>query len=263
MKCTHCGGNIGLEDKVCPYCGTPNENALGHQEDMRRFEASFKETKAHVEERSSRFSRLAVPVTLAVILLLAMIASVVFSASSYDIGRRLAVKERAKHADEYKTRIDELLSEKDYMRLHALYDHNNLYILSGEEGSPLESYQMIFRACADYSQLFEMLMQRMESGSYYYTQERFPGTCGELADLLDRLNRISRESYFPDSCFSDERLADIAGIQQQAQAMLVTYAGFSSEEAAHAADYSKARLETMFEEKLKTLMQEVDQDEDH
>ena len=259
MKCTHCGGNIGLEDKICPYCGAPNEHALGHQEDMRRFEASFKETQAHVEERTSRFSRMAVPVTLAVILLLAMFASVVFAASSYDIGRSLAMKERAKHADEYKLRIEEFLSEKDYMRLNALYDNNNLYMLSGEEGSPLESYQMIFRACSDYSRFFEMLLQHMEPGSYFYNQERFSDTCGELADLLDRLNRITRETYYPDSCYTDERLADITGMQQQAQALLVAYAGFSSEEAAQAADYSKGRLQTMFEEKLK---QEVDRDED-
>ena len=69
MKCTHCGGNIGLEDKICPYCGAPNEHALGHQEDMRRYEDAFEKTRQHVEERTSRFSGFAVPVTLGLILI--------------------------------------------------------------------------------------------------------------------------------------------------------------------------------------------------
>ena len=34
MKCPHCGAQIGLEEKYCPFCGLPNEFARKHQEDM-------------------------------------------------------------------------------------------------------------------------------------------------------------------------------------------------------------------------------------
>ena len=34
MKCPHCGAQVGLEDKYCPFCGLPNEFAQKHQEDM-------------------------------------------------------------------------------------------------------------------------------------------------------------------------------------------------------------------------------------
>ena len=263
MKCTHCGGNIGIEDKICPYCGAPNEQALEHQADMRRFEASFKETQAHVEERTSRFSRMAVPITLAVILLLAMAASVLFASRSYDIGRSLARRELAGHAADYQLQIDEWLSEKDYLNLYAFYENKNLYMLSGYDGGPLESYEMVFRASGYYSQFFEMLMQRMEPGSFYYKPERISATCSDLADLLDRLYSISREDYFPEGCYSQERLADVTGMQAQAQALLQTYAGFSREEAAGVSDYSKGRLQVMLEEKIETLMQEVEPDENN
>ena len=261
MKCTHCGGNIGLEDKICPYCGAPNEQAREHQADMSRFEASFKETQAHVEERTSRFSKIAVPITLTVIVLIAMAASVAFNASSYEIGRSLAMREMAGDAGAYQQKVDEFLADKDYLNLNAYYNEENLYMLSGEEDSPLAGYEMIFRACSYYSQFFEVLLQRLEPGNFYYTAERRSGTYADMADLLNRIYSISGETYFYEGCYSQEKLDAVAGIQDQARVLLMTYAGFSAEEAAQAGDYSKGRLQAMFEEKFEALMQEVDQDE--
>ena len=261
MKCTHCGGNIGLEDIICPYCGAPNEQARKHQADMSRFEASFEETRAHVEERTSRFSRLAVPITLAVILLVLMVASAAFNGMSYEIGRSLAMREMAGHAGEYQQKIDELLVERDYMALDAYYSENSLYMLSSDQDSPLASYEMIFRACSYYSQFFEMLMQRLEPDSYAYKPERLSDTYENMADSLNRIYSISGETHFTEGCYSKERLDGVAGIQAQTQALLMTYAGFSSEEAAQAGDYSKGRLQAMFEEKFEALKQEVDQNE--
>ncbi len=45
MKCPHCGAQIGLEEKYCPFCGLPNEFARKHQEDMDRYEQEFQQTQ--------------------------------------------------------------------------------------------------------------------------------------------------------------------------------------------------------------------------
>ena len=34
MKCEHCGYNLQLEDRFCPYCGKPNPFAAQHQREM-------------------------------------------------------------------------------------------------------------------------------------------------------------------------------------------------------------------------------------
>ena len=41
MKCDHCGANIGLEDKVCPYCGKINPYAQQHQQQMQHYQQQF------------------------------------------------------------------------------------------------------------------------------------------------------------------------------------------------------------------------------
>ena len=44
MKCQYCGGDISLEDRICPHCGRLQENAVRHDEEMKRYEAAFEDT---------------------------------------------------------------------------------------------------------------------------------------------------------------------------------------------------------------------------
>ena len=52
MKCPHCGAQIGLEEKYCPFCGLPNEFARKHQEDMDRYEQEFQQTQRKFSMRT-------------------------------------------------------------------------------------------------------------------------------------------------------------------------------------------------------------------
>ncbi len=257
MKCAHCGGNIGIEDKVCPYCGEPNLQALQHQEDMRRYENAFEQTRQHVEERTSRFARLTVPLTLGLIVIVAAIASTVFMIRAYDIGRVMVERDMQKHVDEYEAQINEMIADGDYLLLNAFYQNKNLYYLTSIDGGEMEAYDMVFRASSYYSQVFETLLQRLQPDSYYYQEDRIAGTAEQLADELNRLFSIEKENYYPESCYAEDKLQVIRSIRQQTAAILETYAGFTAEETAQITDVSKAKLQTMLEEKLTALTQEV------
>ncbi len=256
MKCAKCGGNIGIEDKICPYCGTPNLQALQHQEDMRRYEDAFEKTRQHVEERTSRFSGFAVPVTLGLILIAMAVASVFFSASAYDIGRSVRLRGMKEHAGEYAGMIDEYLDAGDYLRVNALYNNKNLYYLEGVDGGEMQGYDMIFRAASYYSRIFETLLERLEPDNYLFREDRISTTCQDLSEEMAWLFGIEKEDYFPKSCYTEDKLQAVSAMQQQAQMLLQTYAGFSEEEAAQAGDLSKARLQAMLEEKFEDMMQE-------
>ncbi len=56
MKCPHCGAQIGLEEKYCPFCGLPNEFARKHQEDMDRYEQEFQQTQSEVYQKTRHFT---------------------------------------------------------------------------------------------------------------------------------------------------------------------------------------------------------------
>ena len=70
MKCPHCGAQIGLEEKYCPFCGLPNEFARKHQEDMDRYEQEFQQTQSEVYQKTRHFTSLTVPLTVIFVLIL-------------------------------------------------------------------------------------------------------------------------------------------------------------------------------------------------
>ena len=78
MKCPHCGAQIGLEEKYCPFCGLPNEFARKHQEDMDRYEQEFQQTQSEVYQKTRHFTSLTVPLTVIFVLILLNIVSFVF-----------------------------------------------------------------------------------------------------------------------------------------------------------------------------------------
>lgn len=83
MKCPHCGAQIGLEEKYCPFCGLPNEFARKHQEDMDRYEQEFQQTQSEVYQKTRHFTSLTVPLTVIFVLILLNIVSFVFVAKSW------------------------------------------------------------------------------------------------------------------------------------------------------------------------------------
>ena len=83
MKCQHCGNNLNIEDKYCPYCGQPNPFAVKHQEEMERFEKDYQETKEDVLEQSSRFNRHTVRITI-IAVMVALIALTCFLLAKAD-----------------------------------------------------------------------------------------------------------------------------------------------------------------------------------
>lgn len=48
MKCKNCGGEVRLEDLHCPYCGSPNEEAMRHARDMQHYRKEFQQTSSQV-----------------------------------------------------------------------------------------------------------------------------------------------------------------------------------------------------------------------
>ena len=75
MKCKHCGSNLNIEDKFCPYCGEPNPYATLHQKEMDKYKKDYQATKRDVLEQSSRFNRRTVKVTI-IAIMVALIAAV-------------------------------------------------------------------------------------------------------------------------------------------------------------------------------------------
>ena len=127
MKCPHCGAQIGLEEKYCPFCGLPNEFARKHQEDMDRYEQEFQQTQSEVYQKTRHFTSLTVPLTVIFVLILLNIVSFVFVAKSWDIGSGLQKQQIHSHLSKHQENIDTYIQNGDFCGLSYYYSQNSLY----------------------------------------------------------------------------------------------------------------------------------------
>ena len=86
MKCPNCGGQMGIEDAVCPYCNTPNTMAVQHQSDMARYRQEYQRTQESVMEKTSFLQTQGSWLVVLSILLVGLVAGVILLANSWDIG---------------------------------------------------------------------------------------------------------------------------------------------------------------------------------
>ena len=56
MKCNNCGAPLQLNQKFCPNCGSPNEQALKHVNDMENYDKKFNRTRSKVISNSKWFA---------------------------------------------------------------------------------------------------------------------------------------------------------------------------------------------------------------
>lgn len=252
MKCPGCGANLGLEDKFCPYCGTANPHAQQHQAEMQHFQHEFEITKERVEERANRFAGLAVPATILGIAVALLIASVILSMNAYQIGSSIRTRRLAEKGTELRTRIETALDERDYGFIEALYNNQNLYLLSSSYGDHqvLKDYEMIFRACRYYEWIAAVIADLPGRSGYRFSPERIKETCEYLAENLHELYTLEDKNWYDESCLTEEKLDQIHRIQEQMSALLITYADFTAEEIVQIPEQSEGKIQNILMEKF-------------
>ena len=73
MICNKGGRQIGIEDKICPYCGTENEFALKHDKNMRSYGGKFDSTSKNVIDTAKRTGKFGTKAVIIVILILVIV----------------------------------------------------------------------------------------------------------------------------------------------------------------------------------------------
>ena len=158
MKCPYCGAPLGLDDKFCPYCGQPNTLAKKHQADMEKYRREFQETRSQVYRETSRFTRLAVPITILFVLFLLNLAAYAVWAQSWEIGSVLMENRIEEQLDTHKSRVDEFLADENYMGLSGYYQANSLYYTDA-----FDQYRAVLQGADALGYVFEQLQYTFSS----------------------------------------------------------------------------------------------------
>ena len=247
MKCPHCGAQIGLEEKYCPFCGLPNEFARKHQEDMDRYEQEFQQTQSEVYQKTRHFTSLTVPLTVIFVLILLNIVSFVFVAKSWDIGSGLQKQQIHSHLSKHQENIDTYILNGDFCGLSYYYSQNSLYYEDA-----FDKYNALISASDSYRNIYRILVDTSSScNNYYFDTDEISHTITTLArDIHDIYNLEENFSYNAEEYFTDETNAALADLRTQTRAILVAYAGLTPEEAEALPDLSSGKQKEYLERGL-------------
>lgn len=251
MKCPNCGAPLKMEDKFCTYCGAPNTLAMKHQADMEHYQKEFAETQEEVIKTSRRAGSLTGFLAALIVLIVLNIAGAIMCSRTWDIknSRRRAYAES--HIDDYREAIQKMIDEQDYLALRPFYSSNRL---SGTDA--LTEYEAIVHYAGNLNELFRCLCST-DMYSSPLSKDRIDRTATYLSEDIIALYDDPRASYYDEEAVTDEKLSVIADIRKQAEAMLMTYANFTQEEADDLKNMSKTRIKELLVTNLTEISEEV------
>lgn len=126
MKCGNCGGEISLEDKVCPFCGNINKDAAEHIKAMEEYKKRYEDTEKEVTRRTRRFASVAVKAAILVVLLIGIGVTAIVSNRAYSFPENSRRRAALKNADKCREVMKEYLDNGDYCGFTAYVNYNNI-----------------------------------------------------------------------------------------------------------------------------------------
>lgn len=252
MKCKNCGGEVRLEDMYCPYCGSPNEEAIGHARDMQHYKNEFQQTKADVIDRAGRQSRTAVRIAVTAFLLLAITANIFLQANSYSIHRLWKELQMKGNEDQYRQRIESYLDQEDYIGLSAFCSNMNLYTF----GDLYDEYYPLIRVASQYRYACDHIMKVINHGKYSSPELYGKYVSQYIQEFYDCLNPDNYSSY--DSYGNPETRQHIDNMADALEAVFIAYLSMTPEEAESMRTISRGSRMILVEKGLEKHLQEVE-----
>lgn len=133
MKCPSCGAEIGLLDKVCPYCGTVNTESSGHQAEMVHYKKQSEKTKGKLRRSIAQNKPIVISVVVFLFLVIGTFIAMDVAENASLYTHRARRREALKKSVEYKAELERYLEAEDYAgfvaykELHVIPEYEEAY----------------------------------------------------------------------------------------------------------------------------------------
>ena len=245
MKCRNCGGEVGLEERFCPYCGTPNEQAIRHFQDMADYQDRYTKTEAHVVGAAKRYAQIIPRVIVILLLLIVTVVMAVIAENAYAFPDRMRHRAAQKDAAGTVAVLEAYLAQQEYISLASYMEFNDIRTFD----TAFEDYSDIRWAAQSYKDV----MLRMESLFLHQDREKWANRsatddirmlCQSLESFFETLERKSWDSSEPVHQAHLDRMRD------DVMDLLRVYLGIEGEEAEDFLALSTNRKAAFLEEVL-------------
>lgn len=226
MRCRSCNAPLSIEDENCPYCGTPNPEAVKHRQAMKRFSGEFHQTKSSVLKTSSetaqKYMRI---ITICVLTVLLLIAFALF-ANTWNITSAIQDAKAAANAEKYCKLLDEYEAKDDVLSFTAFYDENYLY---GVEA--FDKYDYYYRSASQYEQIYYSICRLLrDTEEEPIDSQEIKRLCDSIEFYYSDLEREHYDFYTETGMYDDVHLDAIGRLTEKLENLLGFYLGASSEE---------------------------------
>ena len=245
MKCKNCGGEVGLEERFCPYCGTPNEQAVRHFQDMADYQERYAATEANVVGAAKRYGQVIPRVIVILLLLIATVVMAVVSENAYGFPEQMRRRAAEKDPEGTIAVMEGYLAQGEYLSFASYADYIDIRVYN----SPFEDYAGI-RWTAQYYKDVVLHLERLflhgdrEAWATKRAPDDIQSFCQSLESFFDTLERGTRDTV------SDAHRAHVEQMRSNVMDMLRVYLGIEREEAEQFLAMSTNRKAAFIEEVL-------------
>ena len=241
MKCEKCGGNLTLEDVVCPYCDALNEHAVEHIREMNRYKREFEGTKDTIEAVAKSHSGIMIRIVTICVLIVLIIGCGILSSEAHSIRRNINQKNAKRELSDNQKILSQYLEDKDYYSFYAFINGRDIQTHMGE----YEEYGNLYFISMQYMQIYDIVLKLNDKDAYTdkeYYKER-------LISVLNEFYRVYDEKEY---CYVGESGRDFEvamDVENRIKAFLVTYVGLNKEDVEDMAELTNVQRSVLIEER--------------
>ena len=246
MKCQHCGNNLNIEDKFCPYCGQPNPYAVKHQEEMERYEKDYQETKEEVLEKSSRFNRRTVRITILAVLVALIAVTGFIMAKADDIRWLQLEKSIAQQAALHREEMTELMESADFLGVYSYMTRNRITYTNS-----LREFDAVYDTTSRYRSFYENLMtlQEKKKGAENYGYYSETDILADIARNISGIYEYMQPQEYNEEAYEEDKMAYMEALRDHMEAMVSGYFGLTPEEVKGMRSMTESRINVMLEDR--------------
>ena len=240
---------MGLEDEFCPYCGKPNPYAKQHQQEIRKYQRSYRETQQEVLKKSRRFAAYAAKLTVLAALLAANLVVVILAVRAWDIGYSFREKKIEAESPIHRDAMEEFLAQGDYAGFAGYMSANGVSMAES-----LEEYSALYRVSSRYVSILTDLSAIANPEDFRFREEYRADNCAYLAKNIQDLYTVESEYVYRSEIYlSEDKQAHIDTVRHRVELLLASCLGFTEEEIRAIPAESKSVLTEVILEKVAAI----------
>lgn len=247
MRCRSCNAHLSIEDEKCPYCQTPNPEAVKHRQDMHRFSGEFLRTRSSVLKTSSETAQKSARYIILLFMVVLVILSFAFLSSSWNLGYAVMEWKASANSKEYCALLDQYEEEGDYLSLAALYDQKYLYGIDA-----FKEYYYIYTAASNYSSIYYYLTTLLEEEQWEGQHEDYiKYLCNSLDYYYEFLEQEHYTFYEEYGAYDEVHLQAVKKLNEKLENLLRLCLNIPKEDMAHFSGLSTAEKRVLIERSYK------------